>query len=349
MTNRRMDSFVQDLKYPSWLQIPTARTVSDSTRDRPSSIRFRTGRGSRSPSRRTGRRERDSSTAAHRRQAEAYRARPVAASGSWPTSQRTGSWSLPIWSSPSATTRSSTLPPSGSGRTRTSSFTLMSCGPTSTMALRRPARTQQTRPRLPGPSAPRPQIRRLKPRNGQNLCGVVLVVFVVCEPGGIVVRDHPQLGQAAHLELAHALAGQVHDHANLLQRDPRAVGHVQGAGLGELPQLLVGEVHLHRPGAGVHVDVEVVLAGDVGTGPFSLGTVAARLGTRGVQLGHEPLQLWIKSPGGGLLPEEPRHLLAAHGPRPLPRLVLRIFDDGENAALRLAHKSLTPSRALPVR
>ena len=94
---------------------------------------FGLARRSRSPSRRTGRRDRASLTAAHRRQAEAYRARPVAASGSWPTSQRTGSRSLPIWSSPSATTRSSTLPPSGTGRTRTSSFTLMSCGPTSTI------------------------------------------------------------------------------------------------------------------------------------------------------------------------------------------------------------------------
>src|SRR6266566_4863845 len=175
-----------------------------------------------------------------------------------------------------------------------------------------------------------------------------LFVFVVREPG-LVVRDHPQLRQPAHLELAHALAGQVHDHADLLERDARAVGDVQRAGLRQLPQLLVGEVHLHRPGARVDVDVEVVLAGDVRAGTLALRAVAALLRPGGVQLRHQALQLRIDSSRGGLLPEEPGHLLAAHGPRPLARLVLRPLDDGENVALRLAHKSVTPSRALPVR
>src|SRR5205814_1964858 len=68
----------------------------------------------------------------------------------------------------------------------------------------------------------------------------------------------------------------------------------------------------------------------------------------GVQLRHQRLQLGIESAGRRLLPEEPRHLLAAHRPRSLARLVLRFVDDGQNVPLRLAHERLIPSRGLPV-
>src|SRR5438105_695521 len=57
----------------------------------------------------------------------------------------------------------------------------------------------------------------------------------------------------------------------------------------------------------------------------------------------------LSAAGRGLLAEEPRHLLAAHRPRPLAWFVVRVVDDGENVPLRLAHESLIPSRALPVR
>src|SRR5438105_7658567 len=76
-----------------------------------------------------------------------------------------------------------------------------------------------------------------------------LLVLFVGEGARLVVGDHPQLCQAAHLQLPDALAGQIHDHAHFFQGDPGAIGHVQGAGLRQLPQLLVGEVHLHRAGA----------------------------------------------------------------------------------------------------
>src|SRR4051812_24339040 len=77
---------------------------------------------------------------------------------------------------------------------------------------------------------------------------LVVVVVKLGLPGsarhrrvaGLVVGDDPQLGEAAGLELAHPLAGEVHDRTYLLERDAAAVGDVEGAGVGDLPQLLVG-------------------------------------------------------------------------------------------------------------
>src|SRR5438445_7364810 len=46
-----------------------------------------------------------------------------------------------------------------------------------------------------------------------------LLVVVGRGRARLVVRDHPQLRQAAHLQLANALSREVHDHADLLQRD----------------------------------------------------------------------------------------------------------------------------------
>src|SRR5258707_5939343 len=105
-----------------------------------------------------------------------------------------------------------------------------------------------------------------------------------------VVGDDAELDQPARFQLAHALAGEVHDHPDLLERDAAAVGDVERAGIGQLPQLLVGEVHLHRPGARVDVDVEVVLAGDVRARARPGPAVGARLWPAGLDLGHHRLQ-----------------------------------------------------------
>src|SRR5438874_2060679 len=128
-----------------------------------------------------------------------------------------------------------------------------------------------------------------------------LVVLVVPGRQRLVVGDHPQLRQTAHLQLAHPLPGEIHDHADLFQRDAGPVRDVESAGLRELPQLLVGKVHLHRPGARVDVHVEVVLAGDVRAGPLAFGAVAPVLRPAGVQLRHQRLQLGIESAGRRLL------------------------------------------------
>src|SRR5256885_3052543 len=101
----------------------------------------------------------------------------------------------------------------------------------------------------------------------------------------LVVRDDPQFFQATRLQLPHPLAGEGHDRAHLLERDAAPVRDVEGAGVGDLPQILVGEVHLHRPGARVHVHVEVELAGDVGAGARTGGAIAADLRSRRLELG----------------------------------------------------------------
>src|SRR3990172_5876500 len=78
----------------------------------------------------------------------------------------------------------------------------------------------------------------------------------------LVLGDGAELEQATRLDLADALAGEVHDASHLLERDAAAIGDVERAGLTELPDLLVGEVELDGSRAWVHVQVEVVLAGD---------------------------------------------------------------------------------------
>src|SRR5205809_3654450 len=57
-----------------------------------------------------------------------------------------------------------------------------------------------------------------------------------------------QLEQAAHLDLANALARQVEDVADLFERDAAAVGNVERAALLQLPRFEVGEVELDAPG-----------------------------------------------------------------------------------------------------
>ena len=86
-----------------------------------------------------------------------------------------------------------------------------------------------------------------------------------------------ELREALHLDLADALAGQVHDRADLLERRAATVGDVERAGLGHLPDLEVGEIQLDRAGAGRHVEVEVVLAGDERARALALRAVLAHL------------------------------------------------------------------------
>src|SRR5262249_30182250 len=71
-------------------------------------------------------------------------------------------------------------------------------------------------------------------------------------------RAHLELEQAADLDLADPLARQVHDLADLLERDPAALGDVERTGVLELPWLEVGEVDLDRSSLGVDVEIEVM-------------------------------------------------------------------------------------------
>src|SRR4051812_44546219 len=89
-------------------------------------------------------------------------------------------------------------------------------------------------------------------------------------------RSHLQLEQAADLDLPDPLAGQVHDLADLLERDPAALGDVERAGVLELPRLEVREVDLDRPGLGVDVEVQVMLARDPRARPQLLAALGAR-------------------------------------------------------------------------
>src|SRR3954468_5000034 len=163
----------------------------------------------------------------------------------------------------------------------------------------------------------------------------------------LVVGDAPPAGEAPRLELSHPLASEVHDGADLLERDPAAIRHVESTGVADLPQLLVGKVHLHRPGPRVHVDVQVELARHVRTGTRPLRAVGAQLGPRRLQLGRERLQLRIDPARSHLLAELPRHLLAAHRARPLPLLGGGRIGTVE-IAFRVVHRSPLPvsSRAV---
>src|SRR6188472_2504381 len=92
--------------------------------------------------------------------------------------------------------------------------------------------------RIARESAPRNWLRRPLRRQAELVARVVL-----------------DLRQSAHFDLPDALARQVQDRADLLQRDAALVGDVERAGLRHFPDLQMREVELD--GAGLRVDVEV--------------------------------------------------------------------------------------------
>src|SRR5689334_6969598 len=86
-----------------------------------------------------------------------------------------------------------------------------------------------------------------------------------------------KLVEAGHLELAYTLPREIEDVPDLLERHPTPLRDVESAGLLELPRLLVREVHLDRPGLGIDVEVQVVLARNEQTRPWPAHTFAAVL------------------------------------------------------------------------
>src|SRR5690242_13885197 len=134
-------------------------------------------------------------------------------------------------------------------------------------------------------------------------------------PVCLVLGGLAQLGQPARLDLPDALPGEVHDLPHLLEGDAALLGDVERAGVLELPDLLVGEVELDRPGLGVHVQVEVVLAGDEQARPWAVDAVGP--GARPVLLdAPEQLLLFrVHLAGQTAAPELAGHLLAGHGLR----------------------------------
>src|SRR5512137_71988 len=146
-----------------------------------------------------------------------------------------------------------------------------------------------------------------------------LLVEVVPEArAGLVLGHGPELEQAAGLDLADALAGEVHDGPHLLERDAATVGDVERTGLPHLPDLLVREVQLDGAGGRVHVQVQVVLAGDEHAGAGPLGAIGAGAGARGLHLPDDLLHLRVDHAERPLAPELPGDLLAGHGPGAAP-------------------------------
>src|SRR5262249_9581181 len=88
-----------------------------------------------------------------------------------------------------------------------------------------------------------------------------------------VLRRLAELGQPPRLHLPDPLPGEVHDLPHLLDGHPALLRAIEGAGVLQLPDLLVREVELDRPGLRVHVQVEVVLAGDEEAGPGPVDAV----------------------------------------------------------------------------
>src|SRR5690606_38352190 len=100
------------------------------------------------------------------------------------------------------------------------------------------------------------------------------LVDVVAERGHVAQRL--ELRQRLHLDLADALARQVHDRADVLERRAAAIGDVERARLVHVPDLEVGEVELDGARARRHVEEEVVLARDVRARARALGALGAR-------------------------------------------------------------------------
>src|SRR5262249_11230652 len=135
---------------------------------------------------------------------------------------------------------------------------------------------------------------------------------------GSILGRLAQLGEATGLHLADALAGEVHDLPHLLERDPALLRHVERAGVLQLPDFLVREVELDRPRLWIHVQVEVVLAGDEEARPRPVDAVRPRPWTVLVDAPEQLLLLGTHPPGEASPAELARHLLPRHRLRSTP-------------------------------
>src|SRR5512137_449231 len=151
-----------------------------------------------------------------------------------------------------------------------------------------------------------------------------LLVEVVAEAGaGLVLGHGPELEQPPGLDLADAFSGEVHDGPHLLERDAAAVGHVERAGLPHLPDLLVREVELDGAGGRVHVQVQVVLAGDEHARALPGRAVGAGPWAPRIHLADDLLDLGVDDAERPLLAQLAGDLLAGHGAgAPPPALLL---------------------------
>src|SRR5512146_1902224 len=166
-----------------------------------------------------------------------------------------------------------------------------------------------------------------------------LAVRAVPQAGpGLVLGHGPELQQTPGLDLADALPGEVHDGPHLLERDAAAVGDVERAGLRHLPDLLVREVELDGAGGRVHVQVEVVLAGDEHARARTGRAVGPVAGALRLHLADDLLDLGIDDAERPLAAQLPGDLLAGHRarpPPPAPLVALRRRVDRSSVRLRL--------------
>src|SRR6266536_1247899 len=209
-----------------------------------------------------------------------------------------------------------------------------------------------------GPSASCDAARRAGPKpNDPAPLGLVGLHARLGRDPRFVLGDGAQLEQPTRLDLADALAGEVHDRPHLLERDAAPVGDVERAGLVELPDLPVREVQLDGARLRVHVQVQVVLAGDEHARPRRVGALRARPRPRLLDLLDGLLQLGIDEPERALPPQVPRDLLSRHRLRAAPPalalagrgvlLRLRFRPCRLIAPPRLAHPALRPALTRP--
>ena len=100
----------------------------------------------------------------------------------------------------------------------------------------------------------------------------------------------PQFLQACGFDLTDPFSGEIEEFADLFKSDPTSVGDIEGAGLRELPDFETGEVQLDRARTGVHIEIEVVFAGDVGAGTFAETAFAAMGGALTIDGSQEGLE-----------------------------------------------------------
>jgi hypothetical protein len=96
--------------------------------------------------------------------------------------------------------------------------------------------------------------------------------LVVAEEVGVFDLE---LLEAEDLDLTDAFAGQVEDFSDLFERDAASVSDIERTGLFHLPRLKVGEVELDGSRLGIHIEIEVKLAGDPRTGAWAVCALAS--------------------------------------------------------------------------